>query len=51
MEQHEHAKVWEKLPTETLINEQERIHLELEDLTSRAETIGEIIMNREVETS
>lgn len=43
---HEHAEVWEKLPTETLEFERDRIAEALADLLSRSETIKQIIEAR-----
>lgn len=45
-ELHPHAEVWEKLPTETLEQERERIGEHLSDLMSRAVTIELIISER-----
>lgn len=42
-ELHPHAEVWEKLPTETLEQEHERIGEQLADLISKLETIELII--------
>jgi hypothetical protein len=47
MEPHINAKVWEKLPTPTLIEEQQRIAETLADTISRSETISLIISSRE----
>lgn len=45
-ELHPHAQVWEKLPTETLKAEHERIGEQLADLISKSETIALIISER-----
>lgn len=43
---HQHASIWEKMPTETLVAEQERISEHLSDLVSKSETIELIISER-----